>query len=151
MNTRYAGSLPIVTTLLASVALSLALPASSTEVPGRLFLSPEHRQTLDHRRRFNTPDKHETSDEPTIVINGVVVRDNGKRTLWLNGLPRNEADDPNGVAVTATRGDPGHVTIHPGNGPATRTGVGDTVKRGTGETTDLLQGGQIRVNPSSPR
>jgi hypothetical protein len=136
------------TRLLYTLALmcTLLAPAHAQQAPGelgRLFFTPERRQTLDRQRQLNIQEK--VPDDPTLTINGVVTRSSGKRTVWINGAAQNENDG--GVAVTPRHKDPGRVVVEATNAPAANARVGDTVNRTTGETTDLLGGGRISTRP----
>ena len=133
---------------LALVAFVFAMPsATSAEELGRLFFTPERRQQLDHQRQFNLEEQREAPDDPTLTINGVVTRSSGKRTVWVNGIMQNETDFSNKAWVAPLRKDPGRVIIQPDSSPDTKARVGDTVNRDTGKSTDLLNGGLIKIRP----
>jgi hypothetical protein len=133
--------------------LAAALPTSAQELD-RLFFTAEHRRTLDRLRQFGPPEPEPDpeperndkipSEDPTLTIDGVVMRSGGKRTVWINGIARDDLDAAD-VAVTPNRANPGQVVVHSANGPDTPASVGDTVNRNTGETTGLLGGGRIRI------
>ncbi len=124
------------------------IPAGSEEL-GRLFFTPERREMLDRQRQFNIQERKEIPEDPTLTINGVVTRSSGKRTVWINGVAQDETDIGSGAAVTPNRANPGKVVVQPEGAPAARASVGDTVNRNTGETTDLLGGGEIAPGRSS--
>lgn len=136
--------------LIGGVILSLvAFPAQSDDSPlGRLFFSAERRQQLDRQRELNTLDKQQATAAPALTIDGVVVRSSGRRTTWLNGSPQHENEMLNGLTLSGRRGEPARVLVEANDAPAARARVGETVNRGTGETTDLLNGGQIRIGAS---
>ncbi len=71
--------------------------AASAEPLGRLFFSPDERAMLD-RMRNNTSRSAAVSTEE-ITLNGLVRRSSGKTTAWINQLPQNENETPQGVAV----------------------------------------------------
>lgn len=123
----------------------LCPPAQADEELGRLFFTPERRQTLDRQRQLNIQETQEIPADPTLTINGVVTRSSGKRTVWINGVAQNENEKPSGVAVTPNGREPGKVVVHAGDAPAAKAKVGDTVNRNTGESADLLGGGHIDV------
>jgi len=133
-------------TLLYALALmcTLVAPAGAQPAPGelgRLFFTPERRQTLDRQRQLSIQEK--VPDDPTLTINGVVTRSSGKHTVWINGVAQN--DNEGGVAVTPRRKAPGRVVVEATNAPTASARVGDTVNRTTGETSDLLGGGRIDI------
>ena len=133
--------------LLCALALMATLcpPASADEELGRLFFTPERRQTLDRQRELNIQETQEIPEDPTFTINGVVTRSSGKRTVWINGVAQNEKETQSGVSVTPSRKEPGKVMVQSGDGPVANAKAGDTVNRNTGETTNLLRDGQITI------
>ena len=128
-------------------ALGAPVSAQETEL-GRLFFTPERRQTLDRQRQLNIQEKQEVAEDPTLTINGVVARSSGKRTVWINGAAQNENERPSGVSVSTTGRDPGQVVVKTDDAPAGKARVGDTVNRNTGLATDLLGGGWISTKSS---
>lgn len=145
-------TLPRLCAILSTLILTSApcAPAFAEEALGRLFFTPERRQTLDRQRQFNIQEKQEIPEEPTFTIDGVVTRSSGKRTVWVNGTVQEEREVKQGVTVTPNRINPGKVIVQSEDGPTSAASVGDTVNRSTGETTGLLSGGQIRL-PSFER
>lgn len=140
--------------LLAAFSLTLPPPPAAAEEPlGRLFFTPERRQAMDRQRQLNTPEKSDVEDSPTLTINGVVTRSSGKRTVWVNGVAQHDRETLDGVEVIPERHTPGRVRVRPDDAPEARAAVGDSINRGTGETTPLLGDGQIRVPrpPAAPR
>jgi hypothetical protein len=123
--------------------------ATADEALGRLFFTPERRQQLDRQRDLNLLDKQQIPAEPTLTIDGIVTRSSGKSTAWINGIPQHEHETGSGLSVRASRGDPGKVVLRSTDSPAARARVGETVTRSTGESVDLLNGGQIRVKAGS--
>ena len=123
----------------------LCPPAQADEELGRLFFTPERRQTLDRQRQLNIQETQGIPTDPTLTINGVVTRSSGKRTVWINGVAQNENEKPSGVAVAPNGREPGKVVVRTGDAPAAKAKVGDTVNRNTGESADLLGGGHIDV------
>jgi hypothetical protein len=142
--------------LLAALALVAAFctNASAQESPdelGRLFFTPERRQTLDRQRQLNIQEKQEIPEDPTLTIDGVVTRSSGKRTAWVNGVAQYENEMPSGVKVTPGRKDPGKVVVQASESPAGNARVGGMVNRNTGEATDLLNGGRISTKSSATK
>lgn len=121
-------------------------PAQAEGELGRLFFTPERRQALDRQRQFNVAEQQEAPEDPTLTINGVVTRSSGKRTVWVNGMPQNDNETPSGVAVIPNRKAPGTALIQSGDAPTRNAKVGETVNRDTGEATDLLGSGRLRVH-----
>ena len=123
-------------------------PACAEDELGRLFFTPERRQILDRQRELNIQETQAIPEEPTFTINGVVTRSSGKQTTWINGVPQNENETQSGIGVSTNRKQPGKVVVHTNELPLGNTNVGDTINRNTGEATDLLNGGSIKMKHS---
>jgi hypothetical protein len=126
------------------LAASFAAPVAAQEL-GRLFFTPERRETLDRRRQFKLTERREIEEDPALTVDGVVTRSDGRRTIWINGVAQDGGD-----AVTPVHARPGRIVVRTEDGSAAQANVGDTVDRSTGETIDRLGGGRIRVG-SAPR
>ena len=131
------------------VTASPCVPAFAEEALGRLFFTPERRQTLDRQRQFNIQEKQEIPEEPTFTIDGVVTRSSGKRTVWVNGTPIGENNTPPDIKVAPVLENTGLVVIQAGDSFPASAKVGETMHRDTGETTDLLNGGNIAIRRSN--
>lgn len=69
--------------LIALCAFLCAIPASHADELGRLFFTPQQRLQL----QINQQPSDETAVNPAAVtVNGIVQKDGGKRTVWLNGV-----------------------------------------------------------------
>lgn len=132
------------------IATAPCAPVFAEETLGRLFFTPEKRQSLDHQRQFNIQETQAALEDPTFTIDGVVTRSSGKRTVWVNGVAAEENDASAGISVIPERRNPGRVAIQTGESSATSAKVGETVRRDTGETADQLNGGRIVVRRPSP-
>jgi len=64
---------------------------------GRLFFSPDERAMLDRMRQKSGGSTVRATEQ--ITLNGLVRRSSGKTTAWINQLPQNENETPQGVAV----------------------------------------------------
>ena len=80
-----------------------------------------------------------------LTINGVVTRSSGKRTLWINGMALSEDSDLSDLELVPVPAEPGRLIVHASENPTAQASVGDTLNRNTGATTDLLNGGRIRI------
>lgn len=60
-------------------------PAQAKEL-GRLFFTPEQRQLLESGQLRASAANDPTS--ATVVVNGIVQKKGGKRTVWINGIPQ---------------------------------------------------------------
>lgn len=71
-----------VTALLLPVALFASGGAAAADL-GRLFHTPEERAKLD-RQYFVSAESGE-GPARTLIVNGVIQREGGKRIMWVNG------------------------------------------------------------------
>lgn len=127
------------------VALILALAATAqAESMGRLFFTPEQRLLLDNARGQKVKVEEQTEEPaPEIVsLNGVVKRDDGHTTVWLNNR------------AVSDRKTAGGVTIHPQGSASdpvlfTIPQVERVITLRVGQNLDVTTG-QV-VEPYSPR
>jgi hypothetical protein len=92
---------------LATGGLTLAIlfasvPAAYGIELGRLFTTPEDRVVLEQLRQAPVERKRTVREEkkidepkasmPTITVNGVVIRSDGSKTAWINGMNTLEGD-----------------------------------------------------------
>ena len=64
----------------------IAATSANAEELGRLFFTPEQRAQLDHSyAREARPDNN---DRGGVILNGIVQKHGGKRTIWINGVPQ---------------------------------------------------------------
>ena len=137
--------------LLGLIALT---PASlQAQELGRLFLTAEQRAALDARRKARIPDKPAAVpvvESPTTTVDGLVRRQGGRSTVWVNGMPNPEGVQPDGARVLPGRGGVPNVSITVGEGERQfRLKPGQKLDRGTGAVTDVLGDGSVKVGPSS--
>lgn len=74
---------------------------AGAEPLGRLFFSPDERAMLDRQRNKTSADSppNQVTQTDQITLNGIVRRSSGKTTAWINQLPQNENETPQGVVV----------------------------------------------------
>ncbi len=70
--------------VLISLALTIATPACAEEL-GRLFFTPEQRAQLDYDYAREAKPDH---SDRALMLNGIVQKHGGKRTIWINGVPQ---------------------------------------------------------------
>lgn len=137
--------------LLLCLALLPPLPLAAQEL-GRLFLTPEQRATLDARRKARIPDKPAAVpvlESPTTTVDGLVRRQGGRSTVWINGRPNAEGVQPDGARVRPGAGNAPNVSINIGEGERQfQLKPGQRIDRGTGEVTDVLGDGSVKVGPA---
>jgi len=117
-------------------------PSGDTKL-GRLFYSPERRQSLEQQRLSNRPTEKQVESRQ-LSLDGLVLRSSGKRTVWVNGRPLTEHDS--GVLDVKPRpGQPGRARITIPNEGGHELAVGSQVNRETGETSSPLKSGRVQV------
>jgi hypothetical protein len=71
--------------------------AAQADELGRLFFTPEQRQQLDYQKTTGNVANVESPRRNVIVVNGVVQKKGGNRTVWINGTaqPAERSDSKN--------------------------------------------------------
>ena len=64
--------------------LLASIPTASADTLGRLFFTPEQRMHLDYEYARNAP--IEGGSSPFVTVNGIVQKQGGARTVWVNGV-----------------------------------------------------------------
>ena len=90
---------PILKISLIIFGLTTSVLAYAEEL-GRLFFTPQQRMQLDHNYvREERPD----NNDQVLILNGIVQKDGGERTIWINGVPKeagiSDAQTPESVPV----------------------------------------------------
>ena len=68
------------------IAIGLATSAFTDAAElGRLFFTPEQRAQLDYSYAQDTDSN---SNDRALMLNGIVQKHGGKRTVWINGVPQ---------------------------------------------------------------
>lgn len=101
--------------LLVVIALGMtAFPAQAADIAaGRIFFTPEQRTQLDMLRKQKAI-ASQARDEPvpeTVTFNGIVRRNDGKTTVWLNNEALSESDLQNKQSIVGSIGRDGRVTL----------------------------------------
>jgi hypothetical protein len=117
----------VLAALLCVPTIALANPLADLQT---LIYSPAQRQEITRGRMGLAG----VQDEPTTRLNGVVHRAAGKGTVWINNQPYREGSAPAGPI----RGVDALV-----EGRQLR--VGESVDKASGERTDVLAPGAVRV------
>lgn len=78
-----------------------SMPAAHGEEFGRLFFTPEQRIQLNYGR-FQEGDTD--SDSRSLTLNGIVQKQGGSRTAWINGVPKmaGKSDERNPSSLPVT-------------------------------------------------
>ena len=87
--------------ILLLVSGTVAATLVSAEPLGRLFFTPEQRAQLE----YSKPQPSDSAGSNRgLIVNGIVQQHGGKRTAWINGIPRQagNSDDraPESLPVT---------------------------------------------------
>lgn len=111
--------------LFACLLAILTVPAVNAAELGRLFFTPEQRSQLnDSLQRAATTEQHQGGT----VLNGIVQKHGGKRTVWINGVPqpagKSDERSPESVAVPV-----------PGKSKSIKLKVGERVLPGASDAS----------------
>jgi len=132
------------------VGLLGSITASAQQPFGRLFFTPEQRETLNARRDAGVQTRTAPVISPTTRLDGVVIRSHGKSTVWLDGNALPDGVRPEGVRVRRSS-DPTRVRVGVGeDGRLTTVRVGQQVDRISGEIKDPIDPGGIKVERHDP-
>ena len=90
--------------LLVSIICITPAYADSESGLGRLFTDPESRARLDAARE---PVINQAGEDPATMVrvDGVMVREDGRNVVWVNGTSTLESDSLNGVRVHSRNAD----------------------------------------------
>ncbi|MDO8990608.1 MAG: hypothetical protein Q7U91_13360 [Sideroxyarcus sp.] len=84
--------------------LACLLPAAQADELGRLFFTPQQRQQLEYQTTNGSGDSTDETTRNYIIVNGVVQKQGGKRTVWVNGTAqedgRSNGKNPASASVT---------------------------------------------------
>jgi len=139
--------------VLAGLLCAAAATVAAAQELGRLFFTPEQRAALDARRKARVPDKPAAApqvESPVTRVNGVVQRAGGKSTVWVNGeaIPESAQAGAQGAPYPAGTG---RVSVPLGEGgKGLDMRVGESLNRGSGEVSDIVGKGEVKVGPRSP-
>lgn len=120
--------------LLLTIGLSLSAmaqtptPAAAAPGLGKLFLSPEKRQSLDRQRQLNLSED-DGGDSETLRLDGVVQRSSGYNSIWINQRMQPQAR-PSGDATSSP--------VELEQGRQIRLQVGESINRSTQERKNVL-------------
>jgi len=144
------------TAILAGLLGAATATGAAAQELGRLFFTPEQRAALDARRKARVPDRPAAVpqvESPVTRVNGIVQRAGGKSTVWVNGEAIPERTQAAGQAIPHPAG-AGRVTLPSVEGSAgLDLRVGESLNRGSGEVSDLIGKGEVKVGPrpAAPR
>lgn len=90
-------------TLLLMTLLGL-VPAAQADVLGRLFFTPQQRQQMEFQTTRSNTGTASGGRRNYIIVNGVVQKHGGNRTVWINGAAQaaEQSNDRNPTTETVT-------------------------------------------------
>jgi hypothetical protein len=136
--------------IFALIACVLFAPAwsSAADPLGRLFLTPDQRARLEARRQSKVVEvsaaQTESSEDEVpvasyLTVQGEVVRSNGKKTIFINGVAYSSPDSPKGIELSPGRR-AGEVVIVPSDAaPPVQLKVGQSLDKNSLTVDDALQ------------
>lgn len=109
---------------------------------GRLFHSPEERRVLDQLRRGDgrnseMPDSAVAAQQ--ITLDGIVKRNNGKSTTWINQIPQNGNKNLQGVQVLQEHSAPSTASLQLSTGKRVNLKAGQTYDIVSGKVEDVIK------------
>jgi hypothetical protein len=123
--------------------------ATGAETLGRLFFTPDRRAALEWQRQHNIQEPEAVQGE-SARLDGIVKRNSGRSTIWVNGRAQKDKGNAAGVAAELDKSDPAKAVISIGDEPPVALRVGETANRATGERKDGLAGGTIVIKRTPP-
>ena len=92
------------------ILASLACPAAlGGETIGRLFFTPAERNALEAGKSVGKP-AAAVQESRTVRLNGVVLRTDSERTVWVNGKAYHDVS-PDGIELNTRSDAPGNAEV----------------------------------------
>lgn len=136
-------SLVIMVGLCQPAFAQIPAPASAQPPPGlgKLFLSPERRQSLDRQRQLNLGEE-DGGDSDTVRLDGVVQRSSGYNSIWINQRmqPQERTQGRSGADAASS-------PVELEQGRQIRLQVGESINRSTQERNNVLPPNAIQAGP----
>ncbi len=116
-----------------SLLVLFILSHPTAQALGRLFFTPEQRQALDQTRKQPRIQKEMQGVSPveTFTLNGIVKRDDGSITLWINQVPTT-TQKSNSLSMNPAEA----MVPLPGTKRDVRLKVGESVRSDGGKVID---------------
>lgn len=113
----------------------------SAEPLGRLFFAPAQRAALDaarqQERSVRIVDEEEVSSAAaSLALNGIVVRSDGRATVWINSKAQNGKRLPQGAALDGVRAEEGGIGVKLPAGRPVPLKVGQSLDLGSGRVEE---------------
>lgn len=130
-----------------AAGLLLAASAPRAELAGRFFFTPQERAMLDFQRNKSVGLAVGGS---SITVNGLVARNNGKSTIWINGAPQSEHSPESGITIIGKQPAGGKLTIRlPDSSKPVGMRVGQTLETGSGQVREVYEAKPIQEEDGS--
>lgn len=114
--------------------------AARADLTGRFFYTPQERAMLEAQRNNKSAGLSLSTDTGSLTINGLVTRNTGKTTVWINGIPQNEAEAGSGIVVDKTQPGGGNLNIRlPDAATPIGMRVGQTLEKGSGQIREVYE------------
>lgn len=110
----------------------------AAEMPGKLFLSPEKRHSLDRQRQLNLYED-DGLDNDNLRLDGVLQRSSGYNSIWINQRMQPQAQTQGRAGADASSS-----PVEIEQGRQIRLQVGESVNRNTQERKNVLPPDAIR-------
>lgn len=120
-----------------AAGLLLVASAPRAELAGRLFFTHQERAMLDAMRNNSIG---LTLGGGSVTISGLVSRNSGKSSIWINGMPINENERVDSVTILHKQPAGGKVTIRmPDSTHAVEMRVGQTLDPASGQVREVYE------------
>ena len=150
----------VLAALLAIAACASSSTAMAADPLGRLFMTPDQRARLEAKRqqkveisvKESEPQEEETPAASYLTLQGEILRSDGKRTVFINGVPYTESEAPKGARLIAGKR-AGEVLVVPSESAAqVRLKVGQSLDKNTLNVDDAAQrAGSIVIGKPASR
>lgn len=141
-------SIALATALMIAAAAG-ATPAAHAEPLGRLFFSPADRAALEKQRQMNLHQSR-AIESGALTLNGIVQRSSGRRTVWINGVPRHDGELGTSIGLDPAR--PGQARLHDGSSGTASLKVGESFSPPEANNDEPARIGTARgaITPPAP-
>lgn len=122
----------------------LAASACQAELTGRFFFTPQERAALDAARQHSDlPEEVSAAASHTVTLEGFVKRSSGKTTTWINQIPQNENENPQGIAIAGKASAPQAVPLLLPSGKRVEIKAGQTYDTASGKVREGYEGAPL--------
>ena len=101
-----------------AIATLACISPATADNQGRLFFTPQQRSQLDYEYARNAPSDGNSS--PVLTVNGIVQKQGGPRTVWINGVAQSPSNKMERNPTTQT-------VVIPGKSQSIKLKVGEKI------------------------